>query len=316
MTESKRPYCQHCKGKGWFDGLEIPCRWCNPGGEFRSLGLGTTAPAPPTQTEGEPRFICDADRWRHDLTAAGWKEVSATAWQSPDGGLYRGPAGAWKELQRRTQPEREQSLWSEAATIVEACLNVHSTYSDAEREFAAHLIEVFKTRDQHPDYKHRNTVRAYPAAASADTVAPKCVHCGHDKYWSMTGTCGMNMGARATIPRPCGCKCEFVERATSPRCPKCGYVMCQQFDSQSVNAVAELAIPNGKYICYHCEDAQPVTTTAARACAEEIKRMCWKMAPHIPEDSTDYTPTIDWLTSVITRNCFPAAGVEGDQERE
>lgn len=47
--------------------------------------------------------------------------------------------------------------WAEAATIVEACLNVHSTFSDAEREFAAHLIEVFKTRDQHPDYKHRNT---------------------------------------------------------------------------------------------------------------------------------------------------------------
>lgn len=59
MTENKRPYCQHCKGKGWFDGLEIPCRWCNPGGEFRSLGLGTTAPAPPTQTEGEhPEDFC------------------------------------------------------------------------------------------------------------------------------------------------------------------------------------------------------------------------------------------------------------------
>lgn len=47
---------------------------------------------------------------------------------------------------------------------MQACLNVHSTYSDAEREFASHLIEVFTTRDQHPDYKHRNAVRAYPAA--------------------------------------------------------------------------------------------------------------------------------------------------------
>lgn len=61
-------------------------------------------------------------------------------------------------------PEQEQSPWSEAASIVQACLNVHSAYSDAEREFASHLIEVFNTRDRHPDYKHRNTVRAYPAA--------------------------------------------------------------------------------------------------------------------------------------------------------
>jgi hypothetical protein len=45
--------------------------------------------------------------------------------------------------------------------------------------------------------------------------------------------------------------------------------MCQQFDSRPVNALAEIAIPNGKYICYHCE---PVTSTtaAARAAAEEI----------------------------------------------
>ena len=34
---SKRPYCVHCHGKGWFAGLEIPCAWCNPGGEWRAL---------------------------------------------------------------------------------------------------------------------------------------------------------------------------------------------------------------------------------------------------------------------------------------
>lgn len=39
--------------------------------------------------------------------------------------------------------------------------------------------------------------------------ARSCVRCGHDEYWSKSGTCGMNMGARATIPRPCGCKCVF-----------------------------------------------------------------------------------------------------------
>lgn len=33
----RREYCQHCRGKGWFRGLEIPCKWCNPGGDFRAL---------------------------------------------------------------------------------------------------------------------------------------------------------------------------------------------------------------------------------------------------------------------------------------
>lgn len=33
----KRPYCFRCHGKGWFSGLEVPCAWCNPGGEFRAI---------------------------------------------------------------------------------------------------------------------------------------------------------------------------------------------------------------------------------------------------------------------------------------
>lgn len=43
----------------------------------------------------------DVERWKADLTAAGWTAASATAWWDPTGGLYRGPYGAWKELQRR-----------------------------------------------------------------------------------------------------------------------------------------------------------------------------------------------------------------------
>jgi hypothetical protein len=38
----------------------------------------------------------------------------------------------------------------------------------------------------------------------------------------------------------------------SPRCPKCGFVMCEQFDTQRINERAELATPNGTYICYGC----------------------------------------------------------------
>ena len=34
-NKSNRPYCSHCRGKGWFVGAERPCPWCNPGGEWR-----------------------------------------------------------------------------------------------------------------------------------------------------------------------------------------------------------------------------------------------------------------------------------------
>lgn len=33
-----------------------------------------------------------------------------------------------------------------------------------------------------------------------------------------------------------------------PRCPKCGFLMCEQFDEEG-----SLMIPNGKYICHHCK---------------------------------------------------------------
>jgi hypothetical protein len=54
----------------------------------------------------QKQSISDAERWKADLIAAGWSEASATSWYSPDGGLYRGPFGAWKELQRRNEKAR------------------------------------------------------------------------------------------------------------------------------------------------------------------------------------------------------------------
>jgi len=38
----------------------------------------------------------------------------------------------------------------------------------------------------------------------------------------------------------------------APRCPKCGTVMCQQFDYQPVTPLADIATPNGNYVCYGC----------------------------------------------------------------
>lgn len=43
-----------------------------------------------------------------------------------------------------------------------------------------------------------------------------------------------------------------AELSAGPRCPKCGYVMCEQFDSRPVNALADIVTPNGTYICYRC----------------------------------------------------------------
>lgn len=49
----------------------------------------------------------DMECWVRQLRAAGWLPVSArtgaelpgsTLWRSPDGGIYRGPFGAWKVM--------------------------------------------------------------------------------------------------------------------------------------------------------------------------------------------------------------------------
>lgn len=38
------------------------------------------------------------EQWTADLLTAGWTEVRLNVWRSPDGGLHRGPYGAWCEL--------------------------------------------------------------------------------------------------------------------------------------------------------------------------------------------------------------------------
>lgn len=43
------------------------------------------------------------------------------------------------------------------------------------------------------------------------------------------------------------------DKIISPTCPKCGYVMCEQFDDKPFNDFTTLAIPNGTFICYFCK---------------------------------------------------------------
>lgn len=42
------------------------------------------------------------------------------------------------------------------------------------------------------------------------------------------------------------------EQNPDPRCPTCGFTMCQQFDERPLTALASTATPNGNYRCYHC----------------------------------------------------------------
>lgn len=75
---------------------------------FLLTAASSSAPAEP------PKFVSEVDQWKHDLTTAGWIAETALNWRAPDGSLWRGPAGAWKELQRRNaeslQPTGEQGM--------------------------------------------------------------------------------------------------------------------------------------------------------------------------------------------------------------
>lgn len=52
-----------------------------------------------------------------------------------------------------------------------------------------------------------------------------------------------------------------------PRCPKCGYTMCELFNYEVASPLAFSATPNGKYQCYRCT---PVKADEARR-AEEAR---------------------------------------------
>lgn len=43
-------------------------------------------------------YAQDVQKWRRELSAARWNEVSRTVWQAPCGCLFRGPYRAWLEM--------------------------------------------------------------------------------------------------------------------------------------------------------------------------------------------------------------------------
>ncbi len=52
-----------------------------------------------------PKFEHDIDRWVRELTEAGWKPKTSTIWSSPEGKLYLGPFGAWKQMRQETDAD-------------------------------------------------------------------------------------------------------------------------------------------------------------------------------------------------------------------
>ena len=66
-----------------------------------------------------------------------------------------------------------------------------------------------------------------------------------------------------------------------PRCPRCGFTMCQLFDERPLTPLATAAIPNGKYQCYHCTPIGARTVTlvdilrSALAMADKDTIIAW-----------------------------------------
>jgi len=56
-------------------------------------------------------------------------------------------------------------------------------------------------------------------------------------------------------------------RPALPRCPKCKFVMCEQFDTQRINDHADLATPNGTYICYTCTPPKRIDIRTCLSCS-------------------------------------------------
>lgn len=118
----------------------------------------------------DDNLVSDVDRWKRDLIAAGWAAKSATAWQAPDGGLWRGPFGAWKELQRREKASGTDTNWplcDVLTQLVEWAKHLHDDHDcDCHGwEARSFLIEA----------ANRYAATAAPQQSDA---RPSCWHCG------------------------------------------------------------------------------------------------------------------------------------------
>lgn len=47
-----------------------------------------------------------------------------------------------------------------------------------------------------------------------------------------------------------------IAEMMSPKCPKCGTTMCEQFDERPGKGCVYM-VPNGKYVCYACDKNRP-----------------------------------------------------------
>jgi hypothetical protein len=58
----------------------------------------------------------DPDNWRADLLRAGWREVSSHRYESPDGRLFIGPYGAWRQMKREQRAVGHEGSPTEGTT--------------------------------------------------------------------------------------------------------------------------------------------------------------------------------------------------------
>ncbi len=209
------------------------------------------------------RFINDAERWRHDLKNAGWTAESMTTFRDPEGLLWRGPAGAWAEMQRRESP-------SDAIQTIDGFSDSLplTTKRIAAGEYAlmtrdgrrVGLIESASFADWLcASANGYDTMQKELASLPAVRVAeqplrledlPVCLKCGHPDDTNKNGVCQTQMGSRNWAY--CLCHCAFPPPATTTSPTESLCTVCSR--------------PVGVGSCMGTESP----TESARAAAEEI----------------------------------------------
>lgn len=175
------------------------------------------------------------------LADAGWTCIRRTTWQAPDGSLWIGPHGAWRELDRRRKTalqreladlrtrlsaaEQAQKYTSDLYDQSQTALAVETQRADtAEQrlkeacrqsdEWEASARAAVETRD-----RYRRALEGAPHAA--ECKSHYCLHCELDDETFHLGPgmwCGAN-GDESFSPRPCNCFKSVLTDEPEPMSP-------------------------------------------------------------------------------------------------
>lgn len=231
--------------------LQVPAVWPSILNAVKSL----VAAAEP------PKFVSEVDQWKHDLTTAGWIAETAFNWRAPDGSLWRGPAGAWKELQRRDAESPMTGFPDEAC--------------DGGADEVLAQIQM--------------RVDSRAAASSSAPAEPPPNELPFDDYCAGAGDCRACKGINCTCPHHAPAAEPESLYATCRRvwvCKRCGNCLdhCKHKDESnfhedlampcSVKTPAEPLQPEGEQECeVQCADCLTwINSNANHTCRQQVRR--------------------------------------------